>query len=137
MRRKASKLVLISTGAALAWFLDPVSGSDRRRQVADRLSGLTGGAAAGSDPTGGAAPPGVPTVQPSPASEPALRADFDLPPEPAGSSLPPEPAGSSVPPEPDLAQAVEAATGGEKVLRSPDDGADAPDQNRSTLRATW
>ncbi len=117
MRRKSSKLVLISAGAALAWFLDPVSGSDRRRQVADRLTGLVGGATAppGSDPTGGAAPPAAPplptrptrpTVQPPPISDTALRADFDLP------------------SEPDLAQAVEAATGGEKVLRSSDGSAD-------------
>ena len=131
MGTKASKLVLISAGAALAWFLDPVSGSDRRRQIADRLSGLTGGTAApGRDPTGGAVPPAVSTtpppvatappaaVQPPPVSDPGLRADFDLP------------------PQPDLAQAVEAATGGEKVLRSPGDGAEGDDQSRATLRAT-
>ena len=104
--------MLMSAGAALAWFLDPVSGSDRRRQVADRLSGLAGGSTPGSDPTGGATPPAVASVQPTPA---------------------PVPAGG----EPDLAQAVEAASGGEKVLRQPEPAADDADRNRATLRATW
>ena len=106
MRRKASKLVLISTGAALAWFLDPVSGRDRRRQVADQLSGLTGGSIPTRDPTGGAFPTAVADVQPAPA-----------------------------PGDPALFQAVEAASGGEKVLRSPDDGGDEVDP--ATLRTTW
>jgi len=110
MRRKASKLLLMSAGAALAWFLDPVSGGDRRKQVADRLSGLAGGSTPTSDPTGGAAPPAVASVQPTP--------------PPAGG-------------EPDLAQAVEAASGGEKVLRQPAPGEDDADRNRATLRATW
>jgi hypothetical protein len=108
MQRKASKLVLISAGAALAWFLDPVSGNDRRRQVADRLSGLAGGSTPTGDPTGGATPPAVAGVQPPSAAGPH-----------------------------DLAQAVEAASGGEKVLRSPDPAVDDADGNRSTLRATW
>ena len=104
MRRKASKLVLISAGAALAWFLDPVSGRDRRRQVADQLSGLTGGSVPNSDPTGGAFPTAVADVQPAPA-------------------------------DPALFQAVEAAAGGEKILRSPDEGGDKADP--ATLRTTW
>ncbi len=64
MRRKSSKLVLISAGAALAWFLDPVSGRDRRRQVTEKVSGLTGGSPP-SDPTGGAFPSAVADVQPA------------------------------------------------------------------------
>ena len=109
MRRKPSKLLLISAGAALAWFLDPVSGSDRRRQVADRLNGLAGGSTPTGDPTGGATPPAVARVQPPSAT-------------PGGD-------------DPLLAQAVEAASGGEKVLRSPAPADDA-DRNRSTLRTT-
>ncbi|MEO5678918.1 MAG: hypothetical protein ABIS47_04535, partial [Acidimicrobiales bacterium] len=87
MQRKASKLVLISAGAALAWFLDPVSGADRRRQVTEQLSNLSGRGNPVSDPTGGAAPPlsAVPS-----------------PPPPAR------------PPDADLLQAVEAASDGEK-----------------------
>ena len=108
MRRKASKLVLISAGAALAWFLDPVSGRDRRRQVADQLSGLAGGSTPASDPTGGAFPTSVADVQRAPAPGPA---------------------------DPALFQAVEAASGGEKVLGGPDDlGSEA---DRATLRTTW
>ncbi len=110
MRRKASKLVLISAGAGLAWFLDPVSGSDRRRQVADRLTGLTGGSTPTSDPTGGAVPPAVASVQPPSATVPADDAA--------------------------LAQAVEAASGGEKVLRSPTPLLGDLDGNRTGLRAT-
>lgn len=56
MQRKVSKLVYLSAGAALAWFLDPVSGADRRRKVTDQVSGLTGGGAPVGDPTGGGAP---------------------------------------------------------------------------------
>lgn len=112
MRRKASKLVLISAGAALAWFLDPVSGRDRRRQVTDQLSGLAGGSTPASDPTGGAFPTAVADVQPAPAPAPA--------PGPADAAL---------------FQAVEAASGGEKVLGGPDDlGSEA---DRATLRTTW
>ncbi len=103
--------MLISAGAGLAWFLDPVSGSDRRRQVADRLTGLTGGSTPTSDPTGGAVPPAVASVQPPSATVPADDAA--------------------------LTQAVEAASGGEKVLRSPGQTEDEVDPNRSTLRATW
>ena len=112
MRRKSSKLVLISAGAALAWFLDPVSGRDRRRQVADQLAGLTGASTTGGDPTGGAAPAAVTGVQPYP---------------PTGA-------------DPVLAQAVEAAAGHEKMVGSPDDvaaGADPADQDRAALRTTW
>lgn len=121
MRRKASKLVLISTGAALAWFLDPVSGRDRRKQVADQVTSLTGGttagsATAGSDPTGGAAPTvaggGGPLGMLGDA--PSVTSD-----------------------EAALAHAVEAASGGEKVLRTPDGGQDDAEENRATLRATW
>jgi hypothetical protein len=123
MRRKASKLVLISTGAALAWFLDPVSGRDRRRQVADQLSALTGGSTAGSDPTGGATPPAVAEVQP-----------LNVQP-------PPQPTPMRKVDDGDLAQAVEAAHGGEKLLGSSDPAADAAedeaDRNRATLRTTW
>jgi hypothetical protein len=117
MRRKASKLVLISTGAALAWFLDPVSGQTRRRQVADQLSALTGGSSAGSDPTGGATPPAVADIQP----------------------LEPRPAPIPKVHDSDLSQAVEAATGGEKVLSSSDaDGRqDEADRDRASLRTTW
>jgi hypothetical protein len=117
MRRKASKLVLISTGAALAWFLDPVSGSDRRRQVADQLSALKGGTTSGSDPTGGATPPAVAQVQPlhaQPTPTPIREVDDGA-----------------------LAQAVEAAHGGEKLLGSSDPAEDEADRNRATLRATW
>jgi hypothetical protein len=107
MRRPLSKLLLLSTGAALAWFLDPVTGADRRRQVADRLAGLTGGSTAGGDPTGGAAP-----------SVPAA---------------PPAPEGDAV-----LAQAVEAASGGEKVLQPPPEpGTEAESDRGRTLRANW
>jgi hypothetical protein len=118
MRRKASKLVLISAGAALAWFLDPVSGSDRRRQVTDRLSALTGGPAAGSDPTGGAFPPAVADVQPTLVGDPGHAPHHD------------------VPPEPELVQAVEAAAGGEKVLRSTAAGANPADLSRTPLSST-
>lgn len=100
----------MSAGAALAWFFDPVSGSDRRRQAAERLSGLTGGSPPTGDPTGGAAPQAVAGVQP-----------------------PPTTGGN----DPSLAQAVEAASGGEKVLRTPAPAGDETDQNRATLRATW
>jgi len=110
MRHKVSKLMLISSGAALAWFLDPVSGADRRRQVTEQLSALTGGATNGSDPTGGATPPAVHNVQPAP---------------------------SPVEGDAALAQAVEAASGGEKVLRTPAGDVDEADRNRATLRATW
>ena len=113
MRRKASKLVLLSTGAALAWFLDPVSGRDRRRQVAGQLSTLTGGSPAGSDPTGGATPPAVAQVQPL--------------------STPPSPLQS----QPN--RVVEAASSGETIL-SPSDPAgadDEADRNRAALRTTW
>jgi len=113
MRRKTSKLVLLSTGAALAWFLDPVSGSDRRRQVADQLAGLTNRAGPPSDPTGGAAPPM--TV---------------APPRPA----PPMP---SAPDDLTLLQAVEAATGGEAARGRPDEPADEGDTSRASLRTTW
>jgi hypothetical protein len=109
MRRKASnkasKLVLISGGAALAWFLDPVSGAQRRRQVVDQLSALTGREpAGGGDPTGGAAP--------------------------VMAEVPPAPTNGNG----DLAQAVEAASGGEKVLRTPADAVDGADRDQSTLR---
>ena len=107
MRRKASKLVLISAGAALAWFLDPVSGRDRRRQVTEQLSGLAGGSNPTSDPTGGAFPTAVADVQPSPTPYP----------------------------DPALFQAVEAASGGEKVLGGPDVAGTEAD--RATLRTTW
>ena len=120
MRRKASKLVLISAGAALAWFLDPVSGRDRRQQVLDQVDGLRGKTATpGSDPTGGATPPAVDTMQPG---------------GPLGMA-----GGGSSPgvDEAALAQAVEAASGGEKVLSTPGPGGDDADQNRTTLRATW
>ena len=56
---KISKLVLLSAGAGLAWFLDPVSGAARRRQLQDQVSGVTGGATTPTgfnDPTGGAMP---------------------------------------------------------------------------------
>jgi len=66
MQRKVSKLIAMSTGAALAWFLDPVSGAERRRQVADQVSGLTGGGVGSpNDPTGGGAAP-FPTAAPPP-----------------------------------------------------------------------
>lgn len=106
MRRKPSKLVLISAGAALAWFLDPVSGRDRRRQVTDQLSGLTGGSIPTGDPTGGAFPTAVADVQAAPAPADAA-----------------------------LFQAVEAAAGGEKILRSPESGGDEADPG--TLRTSW
>ena len=70
MQRKVSKLVYLSAGAALAWFLDPVSGSDRRRKVSDQVSGLTGGQGAVTDPTGGAAPYLTPTPPPAPVIPP-------------------------------------------------------------------
>lgn len=111
MRRKPSKLVLISTGAALAWFLDPVSGRERRRQVADQISALTGGSTSRRDPTGGATPPAVADVQPI---RPVPKVD-----------------------DPDLAQAVEAASGGEKVLGSSETPGDGSDSNPATSRATW
>jgi len=108
MQRKASKLVLMSAGAALAWFLDPVSGAERRRQVADQLAGLTGQIRPPSDPTGGAAPPTMAATPPPPATPPSE--------------------------DPALVQAVGAAVGGEKVLRSDPQG-DGDD--RATLRTTW
>ena len=110
MQRKTSKLFYLSTGAALAWFLDPVSGPERRRQLAEQLSGLTSQVRPPSDPTGGAAP-GTPQASPPP----------------AGGS----------PDDPTLLQAVEAASAGEKVLRSPADGDDSADTSRATLRTTW
>lgn len=117
MRRKASKLLLLSTGAALAWFLDPVSGAARRRQLADQLAGLTERAGPPSDPTGGA----VPTT--------------------AGATPPPASPAASGPEDLSLVQAVEAATGGEKVLRGSSEPQPQPedegDRNRATLRTTW
>jgi len=110
MRRKPSKLLLISAGAALAWFLDPVSGASRRRQVSERLSGLTGSSAPATDPTGGAAPPATPFVPPTP---------------PGGTD------------DPAVLQAVEAASAGEKVLRGPEPADDEADKDRATLRTTW
>jgi len=121
MRRKPSKLVLISAGAALAWFLDPVSGRDRRRQVADQVSGLTGRSTTGGDPTGGAPPP------PDTATGGG---------GPMGMIHPPTATVTGTD-EAALAQAVEAAGGGEKVLRGPDAGTDDVDENRAPLRATW
>jgi hypothetical protein len=120
MRRKASKLVLMSAGAALAWFLDPVSGADRRRQVTERLSGLTGGPISGGDPTGGAAPPAVAAVQPTPTPTPTPAAPAD---------------------DPDLVQALEAASGGEKLFQD-DEGparaqADEADRDRAAIRTSW
>jgi hypothetical protein len=105
MRHKVSKLVLLSTGAALAWFLDPVSGADRRRQLTEQLSQLTGGGPGGSDPTGGATPPSVASVQPLPTTNPDAA----------------------------LAQAVEAAAGGEKLLRTPALDDAAAERSRATL----
>ncbi len=98
----------MSTGAALAWFLDPVSGAERRRQLAEQLSGLTGQVRPPSDPTGGAAPATAAAVPPPPSSS----AD-----------------------DPALLQAVEAAGAGEKVLRGPEP--EGGDTNRATLRTTW
>ncbi len=113
MRRKASKLLLISAGAALAWFLDPVSGADRRRQLSGRVSGLTGSSVPANDPTGGAVPPAMPYVPPTPPSPPAGTDD------------------------PALLQAVEAASAGEKVLKAEPAADDEADKNRATLRTTW
>lgn len=70
MQRKFSKLLFLSAGAALAWFLDPVSGADRRRKLSDQASGLTGGQSAVSDPTGGAAPFLSATPPPAPVIPP-------------------------------------------------------------------
>ena len=70
MQHKVSKLVYLSAGAALAWFLDPVSGADRRRKLSDQVSGLTGGQGAVSDPTGGAAPFLTATPPPAPVIPP-------------------------------------------------------------------
>lgn len=73
---KISKLVFLSAGAGLAWFLDPVSGAARRRQLQDQVSGLTGGGGGTpgfSDPTGGAVP-----FTPAPTPPPAIPADPDL-----------------------------------------------------------
>ena len=111
MQRKASKLVLMSAGAALAWFLDPVSGSDRRRQLSEQLSGLTGKISPPSDPTGGAAPPTM------------------------GATPPPRPA--QAPDDPTLLHAVDAAGADENVLRVPGDGDDEGDASRATLRTNW
>lgn len=117
MRRKPSKLLLISAGAALAWFLDPVSGASRRRQVSERLSGLTGSSAPANDPTGGAVPPATPFVPPT-------------------SSAPsPAPAGGSD--DPAVLQAVEGGSDGEKVLRGPAPADGETDKDRATLRTTW
>lgn len=110
MRHKLSKLVLISSGAALAWFLDPVSGAERRRQLTEQLGGLTGRSTTGRDPTGGAA-------------QPSMRAKPPVPSEPVGDAA--------------LAQAVEAASGEEKAVRPPPDNDDEADKNRSNLRTTW
>lgn len=117
MRRKASKLVLISTGAALAWFLDPVSGESRRRQVTDQLAALKGGSSVGSDPTGGATPPAVAEVQ----------------------TLEPRPAPIPKVDHGDLSQAVEAAAGSEKVIGPAGlvGTEDAAGGDRATLRTTW
>ena len=111
MQRKASKLVFMSVGAALAWFLDPVSGSERRRQLTEQLSGLTGKISPPSDPTGGAAPP---TMAATPPPRPSQGGD-----------------------DPNLLQAVEAASAGEKVRRVPVDVDDEGDASRATLRTTW
>ena len=120
MQRKASKLVLMSAGAALAWFLDPVSGRERRQQLAEQMNGLTGKTTAGgSDPTGGATPPAVDGMQP----DGPLGMTSDRP--------------TTAVDEAALAHAVAAAGEGEKVLRTPEAGEDETDQNRSTLRATW
>lgn len=109
MRHKVSKLVLLSTGAALAWFLDPVSGADRRRQLTDQLSQVTGSGPGGGDPTGGATPPSVADVQPITTPHASDAA---------------------------LAQAVEAAAGGEKLLRTPPYDDAAAERSRATLRST-
>ena len=111
MQRKLSKLFLLSSGAALAWFLDPVSGAERRRQLAEQMSGLTGQIRPPSDPTGGAVP--------------------------ATSAAAPPPVSPPSPDDPTLLQAVEAASTGEKVLRGPGEASDGGDTNRATLRTTW
>jgi len=87
MQRKPSKLLFLSVGAALAWFLDPVSGSARRRQVTDQLGGVTDKMGPPSDPTGGAAPP-FPTAAPPPQFESAV-SSTTYPPKDAGSTTPP------------------------------------------------
>jgi len=66
MQRKASKLVFLSAGAALAWFLDPVSGAERRRQLTEQLNGLSGKLGPPSDPTGGAVPSTTAATPPPP-----------------------------------------------------------------------
>ncbi len=112
MGHKASKLLLISTGAALAWFLDPVSGADRRRQVTGKVSGLTGGSPAPSDPTGGAVPPYMAPAQPPPAAPPLTPVD-------------------------PLLQAVDPAATGDTVLGTSSGAEDEADRNRAALRTSW
>lgn len=69
MQNKLSKVLFLSAGAALVWFLDPVSGAERRRKLSDQVSGVSGGPTSLSDPTGGAAPylPPIVPVPPVPA----------------------------------------------------------------------
>lgn len=113
MGHKASKLLLISTGAALAWFLDPASGADRRRQVKEKVSGLTGGSPPPNDPTGGAVPPYMAPAQPPPAGPPLT------------------------PDDPALLQAVEEATSGEPGLGTSSGAEDEGDKTRAALRTSW
>jgi len=110
MQRKVSKLVFMSAGAALAWFLDPVSGGDRRRQVADQLSGLTGGTGPSTDPTGGDAHPFPTAATPPPFSSPG---------------------------EDPVPSAVDAAIAGAKTPPVPADIGAVGDENRANLRTNW
>ena len=41
MFRIIKRLPWIAIGAAVAWFLDPRSGAERRREARERISGLT------------------------------------------------------------------------------------------------